>query len=197
MTGRLFALFLLLAAPLTAERLFEYGDPELAPAGPGVLAAEAGAGLLGTVLVGVGFAAAVLAVTGESMDSGAWRAPLPVVAAVGVGAPLGAGAATWLAGNMMHQDGRFGPALLGAYAGLPVAAGVFYLSTLAKSDPLMVLAALAPAAGAVIGYNLSRPCNCVFGDVRLLPPYATARTGLFDKGVRATTVTVNLLSLRI
>ena len=192
-----FLLVVLLLSSAGAERLFDYGDPEMAPAGPGVIAAEAGAGFAGAVLVGAGLAAAALAVTGESLDSGATRAPLPVVAAAAVGAPIGAGAATWLAGNAMRQQGRFGPALLGAYAGLPVAAGVFYLSTVTKSDPLLVLAALAPAAGAVIGYNLSRPCNCVFGGTRLMPPYATARVALLDRGERSTTVTLNLLSLRI
>jgi hypothetical protein len=197
MNARIVALLLLLVLPLSAERLFDYGDPEPASAGPGVIAAEAGAGLLGTVLVGVGLAAATIAVTGEPADSGASHTPYAVIAAVGIGAPLGAGAATWLAGNAMRQEGRFGSALVGAYAGLPVAAGIFYLSTLAKSDPLMVIAALAPAAGAVIGYNLSRPCHCIYGAVRVLPPYATARTALTGRGERSTTVTLNLLSLRI
>jgi hypothetical protein len=168
---RLAFTLVLLLVPGRAEQLVVYGDPLPARAGPGTLAAEAGAGLAGGLLLGVGALAAASAFVPDPADTASSAAPYGALAAIGAGGSVGAGLGTWLAGSALRQQGRLTGALLGAIAGLPATAGIFYLSTVTRSDPLMVAAALAPPVGAVIGYNLSRPCGCILGSTgRLLPP---------------------------
>jgi hypothetical protein len=188
-------------ASARSEPLFAYGDREPAPAGALVVAAEAGAGLVGTIGFGLGFGALGVAIAGGPEDIQSPEVLKPAfgfIAGIAVGAPLGAGVGTWLAGSALQQEGRLSSTLLGAYAGLPVAAGIFYLSAVTKSDPLMVAAVLAPPAGAVIGYGLSRPCRCVFGsDSRLLPPVASVRSELLPDGTTALRTDIGLVRLGI
>jgi hypothetical protein len=195
------ALILLLIASAPAERLFNYGDLVLPRAGVGTVAAEAGGGLLGELALGVAALLAASALAPDAADTSAAAnsaRQYTTLAAMGVGGSLGAGLGTWMTGSAFHQQGRFTGALLGALAGLPVAAGMFYLSTVAKSDPLMVAAVLAPPAGAVIGYNLTRPCNCFLTATgRFLPPDLRVGCSRLDDGRTAVRTDVHLIGIRI
>lgn len=106
---------------------------------------------------------------------------------VGVVAPASTGYAASRTGDRLGESGSPTWAIVGAYAGVPVAAGLAVLGTLASNNwgaaaaavPLYALAGLAIPAGAVVGYNLGIPREASPGGFggRLQPP-GVALTGV-------------------
>jgi len=86
--------------------------------------------------------------------------PLVIGAAAGavLGYPCGCAIGTATVGNWNDWEGNPGLAYAGAYVGLPVGIGLAWLGAVVSepswSIPLCIAGALAPPAGAVIGYNL-------------------------------------------
>ena len=68
------------------------------------------------------------------------------------GFTLGAAPGVWIAGNAMGGDGSFGWSLLGSALGTGVSSAILAVD---DSTPTLVLAALLPVAGGVVGYELS------------------------------------------
>ncbi|MCX5772188.1 MAG: hypothetical protein NTZ09_18200 [Candidatus Hydrogenedentes bacterium] len=116
------------------------------------------AGLLaGLVFVGPPFSG-----TGgyELVPNGGWDTWAYVMLGVGViGIPASTGYATSRAGENLGESGSQTWAIVGAYAGVPVTAGLVAFGaelswrTPAAAVPLFVLGGLAIPAGAVVGYN--------------------------------------------
>lgn len=120
---------------------------------PGNVAIEALGGLVGGMGLGIG---AALALGGLFSASGDCDATCGLVAAVlalpavAIGIPLG----VYVAGELIDGEGRFLPAFGGMLAGV----GGALLLALTGSSLVTTLAVLTfPIAGAVIGYELSRP----------------------------------------
>ncbi len=98
-----------------------------------------------------------------------------------VGLPFATGCAVSLAGGALGERGKFGGAIIGAWAGAPLTIGVLYVSMtteLYSSLPGLVATAVLAVApipiGAVVGYNLSIPRTST-GTIgrRLRPPGVT------------------------
>jgi hypothetical protein len=146
--------------------------------GLGALPGVAGCGCLG---LGFGFVG-LMAWWGNDnpgqnpgMAAGAYSLALVSAAAL----PAAAAYGTARVGGALGEKGSMGWAIVGAYAGLPVAAGAVALGVHVMNDPhgwdipglgipLYVLGGLAIPVGAVVGYNLGTPSNGMGG--RLQPP---------------------------
>jgi hypothetical protein len=123
--------------------------------------------LVGGVLVGAG-AGVVLGIVGFRLDvSGNPDSNMPGLAGsligaaggIALGYPAGCAMGTAMVGSWQERDGNTGLAYAGAYLGLPVGIGLILLGAPQKTGlkiPLCVLGGLAPPAGAVIGYNLTK-----------------------------------------
>jgi hypothetical protein len=147
----------------------------------GVAAGEVGGALVAGGVMGLGLGYAAVRATGGASDL--FDGPiLPILAGFGgavVGDAAGSALGTWLVGSFAQQDHSASGAVLGALVGLPVglvlAAVAAAMENNGKPGALLLIPAFAaPAAGAVIGYNLTPPCGCTgsrptFGR-RLLPP---------------------------
>lgn len=131
----------------------------------GVILAEGLASLAGGTVVGTGtfvlafygFWVSVADRSSEPWDLvGAYLAGL--AAGYGLGFPLGAAAGVTTVGGLTNQRGSFGWSWAGAELGAISAIGLAYMLNNTSLGPLAgpVLVA-GPAAGAVMGYNLSRP----------------------------------------
>lgn len=161
-----------------------------------------------------GFAAAAMSVPtvldlanyvsyGQSSDE--QRAIIGGIVSLGVWPVIGAFGCYWV-GRSREPGGNYLATLAGAVTGSAAGFGAWYAWNGLRGDrhdnvAWVTLPAvfLGSAAGAVYGYNVSMWQNTdrQFSATRFLPPYATAHDELIDEGVRATTVTLNLLSLRI
>lgn len=127
------------------------------------------------------------------------------IVALGVWPAVGA-AGCYFVGSSREPGGNYLATLAGAVMGSTAGFGAWYAWNELRGDrhddvvwvtlPALFLGS---AAGAVYGYNISMWQNTDrrFAATRVLPPYATAHDELLDEGVRTTTVTLNLLSLRI
>jgi hypothetical protein len=153
--------FVILAACLLRVALAQvYPHNEDSPwADWGTIAREAGAGLVGSVLGGIGGVCvggiAGLAFSHDIADM-TWEGLALMGTGAVAGISLGTTIGTYAAGRARHQGGRWGPTFLGALAGTAVGAPVAYLGS-RVTPPLALIGALLPATGAVVGYNLSRP----------------------------------------
>ena len=135
--------------------------------GFGLVAGEVGGAVVAGSVVGFGLGYVAVWAAGGTGDL--FEGPiLPGYARIGgiaVGYTAGSALGTWLVGSLAQQDHRASWAFLGALAGLPVSLGLVYAAAeLERNDKpgalLLIPAFAAPPAGAVIGYNLSPPCDC-------------------------------------
>ncbi|MBN2466285.1 hypothetical protein JXD38_11745 [candidate division WOR-3 bacterium] len=128
--------------------------------GLGALPGVAGCGCLA---MGLGTAAVLAAWGGGSKATIAGAVALELVSAAVL--PAAAAYGTARVGGALGQKGSTGCAVLGAYAGLPLAAGAIALGVRVMNDPhapdlpgvavpLYVLGGMAIPVGAVVGYNL-------------------------------------------
>ena len=125
-----------------------------------VVAGEAGSALGLGVVGGLALGALGFVIGGSSPDftsSGGQGTAWVTIAGGSVGYAAGTGLGAWAVGRRAKQEGKAGGAFLGAAAGLAVGAGIAGLGGATKFYPLIGLAFAAPPAGAVIGYNISRP----------------------------------------
>lgn len=164
-------LWLALLLPLSLPALpgglqLPYGDRPARPRSS-ALVIESATALTGGVVLGLG--AAALARSRFEGDLNFLEpeaiGPMLIITASGVGGYcLGAGAGAWTGGTLLAERGRLGGALLGSLAGTAAGLGVGVAVGQLVDPPASVFVSLVPVlvtpvAGAVIGYNLSRPCT--------------------------------------
>jgi len=137
-----------------------YGIP---PLDPGILLVEGSGAALGGAACAAGFGYLLARLYDPSAD--VWKTFGGTVLGGSLGYPVFCGVGCWAAAKLVQQQGRLNGAVVGALAATPVALTVAWVGTLVerlppgsiKSSPIYVAAALIPPAGAVLGYNLSRP----------------------------------------
>lgn len=118
------------------------------------------------------------------VPSGGWDAWGYVMLGVGaIAIPASTGYAASSTGDRLGESGSRTWAIVGAYAGVPVAAGLILLGTNsyepAAAVPLYTLGALAIPAGAVVGYNLGAKREVLpSGSGSRLQPPGVALTGV-------------------
>jgi hypothetical protein len=162
---------LLLTAVFTPAAGQGYSDFRPVPRGRAI-AGEAG----GATVVGYGLGLAALLGTyrllaahpeDDFWDESNYGARLAAFGATILVTPPAFALGTWGTGSLMHQGGRYGPALLGACGGLFVAAALQLIPAFTYHQVYVVwaLGAVLPPAGAVIGYNLGRPADASYGSI--------------------------------
>ncbi len=142
----------------------------LRPPTPLIVAEETGGSLLGGAIGGLAatMAAGYVASAFRSGDPGStsWRSMLcSGYPGALFGLPLGAATGTYAVGALEKQGGAWWASILGAYVGAAAGVGLAYTASRSEetgrqyvSIPLYVLAGIVPLSGAVIGYNISKPC---------------------------------------
>jgi hypothetical protein len=198
----LLSLFVISRAPAQTATLlpYEYHDWS----GVRIAAKEVGGAVVAGSVLGLGLGyAATLAADGQR---GLFEPPvLPGYGEIGcmtLGCSAGAALGTWLVGSVTRQDHFAYGAFLGALVALPASVGLVVAAGAMEKNGkpgtlLLIPAFAAPAAGAVIGYNLTPSCGChgstsQFGS-RLLPP----SIGLRDEPGEATVVAYDVRLLNV
>jgi len=189
--------WLLWAAPgraAAADSRLPYGPTVSESPSTGVtILAEAGGAVVGGAITGAGLGVMLLLVRVPFSGDYSGIANLGLGAVVGyaAGCPLG----TCGAGALLGQTGRFLPALLGSTAGMAAAVGV---ALLGADDAFLVSAAVLPPAGAVIGYNLSRPKTADEGSFldRFELPVSSIERARGDEGNVCMAVSIRLATVR-
>jgi hypothetical protein len=152
--------------------------PEIPPLDPGIILVEGSGGL--------GYLLAQLYDPSEDV----WKTFGGTVLGGSLGYPVFCGVGCWASAKLVSQQGSLGGAVVGALTATPVALTIAWIGTLvehsppdsSKSSPIYVVAALVPPAGAVIGYNLSRPRAEPARSSRLGIPEFLLRTGIGKDG---------------
>lgn len=165
-------------------------DPssDIPPLDPGIILVEgSGAVLSGAACAsGLGFLLAGLYDPSEDV----WKTFGGTILGGSLGYPVFCGVGCWASAKLVSQQGRLGGAIIGALAATPIGVTVAWVGTLVerlppgsiKSSPIYVAAALIPPAGAVIGYNLSRPRTELVRSSRLDVPGLLLRTEPGENG---------------
>lgn len=192
----------------------EFNAPDLQVArGPsfGIIAAESGGALVGGVVGGGLAAGAVCLCYSPSNDPGPFAyfgRTMVGLAGITIGYPIGCAAGICAIGKIAQQDGTFGYSLLGAALGTPIALGLAFAAIKLEERGdggilLLIPAFLAPPAGAVIGYNLSRTSEMDGGeprtpslDARFGLPSVCLKTELLEDGKRVSIVDFRLINVR-
>jgi len=133
------------------------------PLDPGILLVEGSGAVLGgaACAAGLGFLLAKLYDPSEDV----WKTFGGTVLGGSLGYPVFCGVGCWASAKLVSQQGKLGGAVVGALTATPIGLTVAWVGTLVehlppgsvKSSPIYVAAALIPPAGAVLGYNLTRP----------------------------------------
>jgi hypothetical protein len=157
--------------------------------GLGALPGMAGCGCLA---MGFGAVAFMAAWGGGSKSTTAGAVALEFVSVAVL--PAAAAYGTARVGGALGEKGSTGCAILGAYAGLPLAAGAIALGVRVMNDPhapdlpgiavpLYVLGGMSIPVGAVVGYNLGSPSSPAFGGRLEFPAVALVGTEYPDHSV--------------
>lgn len=154
---------LLLAAMLAGATAGAPQQADIPPLDPGIILVEGSGAVLGGAACAAGFGFLLSRLYDPSED--VWKTFGGTVLGGSLGYPVFCGVGCWSAARLVRQQGRLGGAIVGALAATPVGLTVAWVGTLIerlppgsiKSSPIYVAAALIPPAGAVLGYNLSRP----------------------------------------
>jgi hypothetical protein len=162
--------------------------PGIPPLDPGILLVEgSGAVMAGAACAaGLGFLLTRLYDPSEDV----WKTFGGTVLGGSLGYPVFCGAGCWGAAKLVRQQGKLGGAVVGALAATPIGLTVAWVGTLIerlppgsiKSSPFYVAAALVPPAGAVLGYNLSRPGKTQTGAARIGAPELLIETAADENG---------------
>jgi hypothetical protein len=162
--------------------------PEIPPLDPGIILVEGSGAALGgaACAAGLGYLLAQLYDPSEDV----WKTFGGTVLGGSLGYPVFCGVGCWASAKLVSQQGSLGGAVVGALTATPVALTIAWIGTLvehsppdsSKSSPIYVVAALVPPAGAVIGYNLSRPRAELVRSSRLGIPEFLLRTGIGKDG---------------
>jgi len=192
----LLAAISVLSAPVLAETS-NLGLGETAPkASPGwVTAATCGGALVGTAPFGVCMFLSTLSSYSDGTGAPGLGMYVAVVltAAGAIVSPFTTAGGTCIAGGVMHQGGRYWPTVGGAAIGTAVALPLAAVSIVIEPGDATAtvvkcafagLSTLAVPAGAVIGYNISRPMpdrRSSFEGRLELPSLAVRQERLADK----------------
>ncbi len=136
---------------------------DIPPLDPGIIMVEGSGAVLGGAACAAGFGFLLARLYDPSAD--VWKTFGGTVLGGSLGYPVFCGVGCWGAAKLVKQQGRLDGAVVGALAATPVGLTIAWIGTLVerlppgsiKSSPIYVAAALIPPAGAVLGYNLSRP----------------------------------------
>jgi hypothetical protein len=136
---------------------------DIPPLDPGIILVEGSGAVLGgaACAAGLGFLLGRLYDPSEDV----WKTFGGTVLGGSLGYPVFCGVGCWGAAKLVKQQGNLTGAVVGALAAMPVGLTIAWVGTLVerlppgsiKSSPIYVAAALVPPAGAILGYNLSRP----------------------------------------
>jgi hypothetical protein len=176
-----------------------YGVP---PLDPGIFLVEGSGAALGGAACAAGFGYLLARLYDPSTD--VWKTFGGTVLGGSLGYPVLCGVGCWAAAKLVQQQGRLNGAVVGALAATPVALTVAWVGTLVerlppgsiKSSPIYVAAALIPPAGAVIGYNLSRPKATEAHSSRLGAPELLLGTAVTEDGSPCPVLDLRLVNVR-
>jgi hypothetical protein len=149
---------------------------DIPPLDPGILLVEGSGAVLGGAACAAGFGFLLARIYDPSED--VWKTFGGTVLGGSLGYPVFCGVGCWAAARLVKQQGSLAGAVVGGLAATPVGLTVAWVGTLVerlppgsiKSSPFYVAAALIPPAGAVLGYNLSRPKAGQSRSSRLVAP---------------------------
>jgi hypothetical protein len=154
--------------------------PARADAGPAVIGMEAGGAVVGGGILGgaagLALGAAFAGHTGDiEHDIMGWI--IGGYLGIAAGLPLGSAIGATAVGAAANQHGRFLASYGLALAGLPVGTVIAVVGQNmgAARIPITVLGCLTPVAGAVLGYNKSRPKESDFGSRLIVVPEVCVR----------------------
>ena len=179
-------------------------DPtsDIPPLDPGIFLVEgSGAVLAGAACAsGLGFLLTKLYDPSEDV----WKTFGGTVLGGSLGYPVFCGVGCWASAKLVKQQGRLDGAVIGALAATPIGLTVAWVGTLVeqlppgsiKSSPIYVAAALIPPAGAVVGYNLSRPRAGLARSSRLGVPEFLLSTGIGEDGSLYPVLDLRLVNAR-
>lgn len=179
-------------------------DPtsDIPPLDPGIFLVEgSGAVLAGAACAsGLGFLLTKLYDPSEDV----WKTFGGTVLGGSLGYPVFCGVGCWASAKLVKQQGRLDGAVIGALAATPIGLTVAWVGTLVeqlppgsiKSSPIYVAAALIPPAGAVVGYNLSRPRAGSVRSARLGVPEFLLSTGIGEDGSLYPVLDLRLVNAR-
>lgn len=164
-------------------------SPYVPPLDPGIVLVEGSGAVLGgaACAAGLGFLLARLYDPSEDV----WKTFGGTVLGGSLGYPVFCGVGCWASAKLVSQQGQLGGAVIGALAATPIALTVAWVGTLVERRPpaslasssMYVAAALIPPAGAVIGYNLSRPKAEPVRSSRLGAPELLLRAEIGEDGL--------------
>jgi hypothetical protein len=150
--------------------------PKVPPLDPGIILLEG----TGAVVCGAACAAGLEFLLTRLADPSedVWKTFGGTVLSGSLGYPVLCGVGCWASAKLASQQGKLSGAVIGALAATPVGLTVAWVGTMVerlppgsiKSSPIYVAAALIPPAGAILGYNLTRPADTKARATRLLVP---------------------------
>jgi hypothetical protein len=161
---------------------------DVPPLDPGIILVEGSGAVLGGAACAAGLGFLLARLYDPSAD--VWKTFGGTVLGGSLGYPVFCGVGCWAAAKLVKQQGRLAGAVVGALAATPVGLTIAWIGTLVerlppgsiKSSPIYVAAALIPPAGAVVGYNLSRPKAGEVRSSRLGAPELLLRTATDEYG---------------
>ena len=179
-------------------------DPSsvIPPLDPGILLVEGSGAALGGAACAAGFGFLLARLYEPSED--VWKTFGGTVLGGSLGYPVFCGVGCWASAKLVSQQGTLGGAVVGALAATPIGLTVAWVGTLVehlppgsiKSSPIYVAAALIPPAGAVLGYNLSRPKAQPVRTSRLGAPEFLVRAGIGEDGSSYPVLDLRLVNAR-
>ncbi len=177
-------------------------EPQI-PLDPGIVLVEGSGAVLGGAICAAGFGFLLTRLYDPSED--VWKTFGGTVLGGSLGYPVFCGLGCYAGGRLVQQRGTLTGALVGGLAATPVSLTIAWVGTLLerlppgslKSSPFYVLAALVPPAGAVLGYNLTRPAESRAEGLgsRIEFPSVTLAVATQPDGVRHPAFDVRLLSV--
>jgi hypothetical protein len=161
---------------------------DIPPLDPGIFLVEGSGAVLGGAACAAGFGFLLAKLYDPSED--VWKTFGGIVLGGSLGYPVFCGVGCWASAKLVSQQGQLAGAVVGALAATPIGLTVAWVGTLVehlppgpiKSSPIYVVAALIPPAGAVLGYNLSRPKAEPVRSSRLGAPEFLLKAGIGEDG---------------
>jgi hypothetical protein len=172
------------------------------PLDPGIILVEGSGAVLGGAACAAGFGFLLQRLYDPSQD--VWKTFGGTVLGGSLGYPVFCGLGCWASAKLVKQQGGLNGAIVGALAATPVALTVAWIGTLVerlppgsvKSSPIYTAAALIPPAGAILGYNFSRPKTGPAGSARLGMPEVLIGTETGEDGSTGPVLDVRLVNAR-